>query len=206
MLKVFLGGEGDNDIGTRWHRPMGDHPGVVEVLLRRLRPDGWRVAGGRSWKSIRKYRAGGALRRSNHEDGRNVLGLVLHAYEEACELLVFVRDRDRDEAREQEIRRVLDEITAFGFAEEYRYELAIVAGVPRPTLEGWILCLQGVAGTDEMSPLRADRALADAGIELKSTLQYAGVAASCVLPTGEGSLPRWLAHAEATFRRLLDGA
>lgn len=42
MLKVFLGGEGNNELGTRWHVPMGDEPGLVETLLRRSD----RVAGG----------------------------------------------------------------------------------------------------------------------------------------------------------------
>ena len=42
MLKVFLGGEGKNDIGTRHHVPMGELRGVAEVLLRRVRPEGWR--------------------------------------------------------------------------------------------------------------------------------------------------------------------
>jgi hypothetical protein len=205
MLNVFLGGEGNNDIGTRWYQPMGDQPGVIEVLLRKVRATGWNVASARSWQSIRKYRAGGALGKAYHADARNVVGLVLHAYEDACEMLAFVRDHDGDELREQEIRRVLDGIAAFGFAEEYRYELAIVGGVARPKLEGWILCLRGVAGTDEMSRMRVDRELAAAQIQLKSTDQYVAVAEACVLPTGDGSLPTWLAHADATFRRLIDG-
>lgn len=205
MLKVFLGGEGNNDIGTRWYRPMGEQPGVIEVLLRKVRATGWNVAGARSWQSIRKYRAGGALGKANHADARNVVGLVLHAYEDACEMLAFVRDHDGDDLREQEIRRILAEIAGFGFADEYRYELAIVGGVARPKLEGWILCLRGVAGTDDMPRARVDRELAAAQVELKSTDQYVAIAESCVLPTGDGSLPAWLARADATFRRLIDG-
>jgi hypothetical protein len=206
MLKVFLGGEGNNDIGTRWYRPMSDQPGVVEVLLRKVRPTGWHIAGARSWQSIRKYRAGGALGKTHHADAQNVLGLVLHAYEDACEMLAFVRDHDGDDLREQEIRRILDGIAGFGFANEYRYELAIVGGVARPKLEGWILCLRGVSGTDDMSRVRVDRELAAAAVELKSTQHYVAIAESCVLPTGDGSLPTWLARTDATFRRLIDGA
>jgi hypothetical protein len=205
MLKVFLGGEGNNDIGTRWYQPMGDRPGVIEVLLRKVRATGWRVAGARSWQSIRKYRAGGGLGKADREDAHNALGLVLHAYEEACEMLAFVRDHDGDKIREWEILRVLDGIAGFRFAEEYRYELAIVGGVPRPKLEGWMLCLRGVARTDEMSRTRVDRELAAAQVELKATDQYVAVAEACVLPTGDGSLPTWLARADATFRRLIDG-
>lgn len=205
MLKVFLGGEGNNDIGTRWYHPMGDQPGVIEVLLRKVRATGWRVAGARSWQTIRKYRAGSALGKTQHADAHNVLGLVLHAYEDACEMLAFIRDHDGDALREQEIRRALERISGLGFAEEYRYELAIVGGVPRPKLEGWILCLCGVAGTDDMSRARVDRELAAAEVELKSTDQYVAIAEACTLPTGAGSLPSWLAEAETTFRRLIDG-
>jgi hypothetical protein len=205
MIKVFLGGEGNNDIGARWHEPMGEQPGVLEVLLRRVRPDGWRVAGARAWQSIRKYRAGAALGPGHHADARNVLGLVLHAHEQACEMLAFARDRDGDRLREREIEDVLGALPSFGFAAEYRYELAVVGGIACPKLEGWILCLRGVAGTDDMSRTRVDRELAQAGVELKSTDQYVAIAASCPLPTGDGSLPTWLARADETLRRLIEG-
>jgi hypothetical protein len=205
MLKVFLGGEGKNDIGTRCDRPMGDQPGVVETLLRRVRASGWHVAGARSWRLIRKYRAGAARKRADHDDVHNVLGLVLEAYENACEMLVFVRDRDREELREQAIRRVLETIATFGFAEEYRYELAIVGGVPKPKLEGWILCLLGVAGTDRMTTARVDREVASLPVVAKSTEHYVAIAESATLPPPEGSLANWLAHADETFRRLIDG-
>jgi hypothetical protein len=205
MLKVFLGGEGNNDLGTRWRQPPGDSPGVIEALLRRARPDGWRVAGAQDWKSIRKYRAGAARARPDHEDARNVRGLVLHAYEEACEMLAFVRDDDGDERREPAIRQALEAIASLGFAEEYRYELAIVGGVARPTLEGWILSLLGVAGTDAMTRARVDRELATTKVASKSTTGYVTVAETCALPSGDGSLPDWLARAKATFDRLIDG-
>lgn len=153
MLKVFLGGEGSNDIGTRWHVPMGDSPGVAETLLRRVRPSGWRVAGAMQWRSIRKYRAGAANER----------------------------------------------------AEQFGYELAIVGGMPRPKLEGWILCLLGVTRTDGMTKARVDLELARTDVQLKSNADYVAVAERCVLPTGAGSLPEWLALANVTFRRLIDG-
>jgi hypothetical protein len=205
MLKVFLGGEGKNDIGTRWHEPMGEHAGVVEVLLRRVRATGWRVASARCWQHIRKYQTGAGRLRPNHEDAHNVLGLVLHAYEEACEMLAFVRDLDAEDQREREIQRVLDEISEFGFANEYHYELAIVAGIAKPKLEGWILCLLGVAGTDAMTRARVDRELAATDIKAKSTEHYVAVIESCALPSGDGSLPAWLADVDAAFRRLIDG-
>jgi hypothetical protein len=205
MLKVFLGGEGNNELGTRWYKPMGNHPGVVETLLRRVRPDGWRVAGAIQWKAIRKYRAGAANRRADHADVHNVRGLALHAYEEACEMLVFVRDVDGESLREQEIYRALASIADLRFADMYGYELAIVGGTARPKLEGWILCLLGMARTDDMSKARVDQELARTHVQPKSNVDYLVVAETAVLPTGTGSLPEWLARAEAAFRRLIDG-
>ena len=203
MIKVFVGGEGTNDIGTRWYEPMGDVPGVAEVLLRRARPAGWEVAGARRWKTIRKYRAGG--RGERHADAHNVLGLVLEAYENACEMLAFVRDGDGDELREQEIHRVLDDLPSYGFAESYRYELVVVGGVPKPKLEGWILCLLGVRRADAMSSAHVDRALVDARIAAKTLAAYVEIAETGPLPSENGSLAAWLRAADASFRRLIDG-
>jgi hypothetical protein len=205
MLKVFLGGEGNNDLGTRWHRPSGDSPGVIETLLRRVRASGWHVAAAQDWKSIRKYRAGVARDDPKHEDMHNIRGLVLQAYEAACELLVFVRDRDKDVRREQAALQALASIASLGFAETFHYELAIVGGIAKPNLEGWILCLCGLPGTEEMSPSRVDRELAAIDIVAKSTEHYVAIAESRALPGDGGSLCVWLADANATFCRLIDG-
>jgi hypothetical protein len=205
MIKVFLGGEGNNDLGSRWYRPMGDQPGVVETLLRRVRASGWQVAGARSWQSIRKYRAGSAKDRADHADARNVLGLVLHAYEEACEMLAFVRDDDGDELREPAILQALEAVATLGFADEYHYELAVVGGIAKPKLEGWILCLLGVTGTDAMTRARVDRELATTDVQPKSTAQYVAIAETRALPSGNSSLPAWLARADTTFCQLIDG-
>jgi hypothetical protein len=205
MIKVFLGGEGNNELGTRWQHPPGDSPGVVETLLRRVRAGGWRVAGARDWKSIRKYRAGAARAHPDHEDARNVRGLVLHAYEEACEMLAFVRDDDGDDRREPAILQALEAITSLRFADEYHYELAIVGGIAKPNLEGWILCLLDVTGTDVMTRARIDHELATTDVQLKSTAQYVAIAETGALPSGNGSLPAWLARADRTFCQLIDG-
>jgi hypothetical protein len=116
-----------------------------------------------------------------------------------------VRDDDGDERRQPAIQQALEAIASLGFAEEYRYELAIVGGVARPTLEGWILCLLGVAGTDAMTRARVDRELTTTEVEPKSTAQYVAIAETCALPSGDGSLPDWLARAKATFDQLIDG-
>ena len=100
MIKVFLGGEGANELGTRGQRPPGDDPGVIETLLRRVRPDGWRVEGAIVWKEIRKYQAGAAAHYPAHGETYNVLRLLLLAYERDCKMVVFLRDVDGDEGRQ----------------------------------------------------------------------------------------------------------
>jgi hypothetical protein len=192
MLKVFLGGEGQNELGTRGQSPPGDDAGVLETLLRRVRPLGWQVDGAQPWRSIRKYRAG---RGGEHNDAHNVRGLALLAYERACELLAFVRDADGDPLREQAIADAVSTIPELRFAEGFGYELAIVAGVARPNLEAWILCLRGRANTDAMSVSNIKRGLTDEGLELKATADYVAQAEKCSLPVGEGSLADWLRRA-----------
>jgi hypothetical protein len=120
-------------------------------------------------------------------------------------MLVFVRDDDGDEHRAPAIRQAVASLATAGFAKEYHYELAVVGGVARPTLEGWILCLLGVTGTDDMTRAHAARELAATDVEAKSTEHYVSIAESCALPSGEGSLPDWLARAKATFDGLIDG-
>ena len=205
MLTVFLCGEGDNEMGTRWHSPAGDEPGVIETLLRRARQAGWRVDRSIDWKSIRKFRAGAARRAPNHQDVRNVQGLVLLAYEQACEILVFLRDSDGEDGREEAVHQAVATIADLGFEQDYRYKLEIVGGVPLPSLEGWILCLLGVGQTDEITRARAELELRKRHVEVKSTAQYVEIAETQPLPTADGSLARWLALADATFRRLIDG-
>jgi hypothetical protein len=56
-----------------------------------------------------------------------------------------------------------------------------------------------------MTRARIDRELATTNIEPKSTTQYVATAETCALPTGNGSLPAWLARADMLFCRLIDG-
>lgn len=53
-LKVFLVGEGPNDIG-RW----GD--GVIGALTRRQVEAGWHVESGCAWKKLSVFKVGGGL-------------------------------------------------------------------------------------------------------------------------------------------------
>jgi hypothetical protein len=205
MIKVFLGGEGNNELGSRWQEPMGEEPGVVEALLRKVRAGGWRVDGAVAWKALRKYQAGAARGTSGHADGKNVVKLVIQAYERACEVLAFVRDDDGDPDRAEAIDEALAAISARGFAEGYRYELGVIGGVARPSIEGWILQLRTGTATDERHRGAVDDALTAAGVELKATAAYVAVVAVAPRPRGVGSLPAWLDRAEAVLGQAIDG-
>lgn len=205
MIKVFLGGEGANELGTRGQRPPGDDPGVIETLLRRVRPDGWCVAGAIEWKAIRKYQAGAAARYPRQGEIYNILRLLLLAYEQACAMVVFVRDVDRDEERQDTAIRTLRSPAARRFADDHGYELAAVSGMATPNLEGWMLCLLGRRRTDDLSPKRAQRDLEAEGVPAKSTHHFVEIARTRPLPADAGSLSSWLSDASAAFQRLIDG-
>ena len=96
-VKVWLGGDGPSEVGDRDRG--GDRVGALEALLRRVEPDGWRVAGATQWRFIRKFRVGAAVGNDTHGDIRNVAGLVNEAYEAGCEVVVFARDVDAEPAR-----------------------------------------------------------------------------------------------------------
>jgi hypothetical protein len=108
QVKVFLSGEGSNELGSRCGLAAyqsDERPGVLHALLARVQPSGWVVGGARTWSTIRKYRAGKAA----HADTHNVLGVALDAKEAGCEVLAFSRDLDRDAAREDVLPRQVRE-------------------------------------------------------------------------------------------------
>ena len=62
MKRVFLAGEGRNDLG-KWAYPphyqnnYGD--GVIYELLSKVETEGWQVTEGQRWKDVIKYTTGG---------------------------------------------------------------------------------------------------------------------------------------------------
>ena len=103
MIRVYLGGEGRDELGgwadhSSYRR--ADEPGVLETIIRHVL-EGYpvEVVGAKQWKDIRKYRAG----QHRSAELRNVLGLIEAARASGCDVLVFARDRDRDLGREGEI-------------------------------------------------------------------------------------------------------
>jgi hypothetical protein len=192
-LKVFLCGEGANELGSRARErayQTDDQPGVIQALLRKVRSDGWRVGGAVTWKNIRKFRAGGAA----HADTTNVRGAALDAREMKCDVLAFVRDGDGDAWRS----RAIDEGIELAERDGGR-ALAIVGGVAVPAIEGWILALRGEARTEERSRGQLGARL---GADAKSTDAYVAAAEAAdlsALPGDARSLRAWVGRAEAAL-------
>ena len=146
IMKVFLGGEGPNELGG-WatepvHRDSRPWPGVLEALLIRVDPHAFEVINGVTWKQIRKFRAGGALRGCGG-DCRNVLGLALRAREADADVVCFARDRDGDNQREADFNEGLRQIS-----EKFASVPAVIGGMAIEMLEAWILALCNVSNSE----------------------------------------------------------
>jgi hypothetical protein len=106
-VRVFLGGEGRNELGSRARESAyqtDEQPGVLQALLRRTQPDGWTVAGATQWKNIRKLDAKGPT----PTEERNVLGLVVEAIRAESRVVAFVRDADDDADRPRVIANAIE--------------------------------------------------------------------------------------------------
>jgi len=195
VLRVFLAGEGPNELGGH-----ADHPsyrdttkvGVLEALLRRVEPAGWKVGGAVRWKSIRKFRVGAAA----HADTHNVMGAANDAREAGCQVLAFTRDRDNDTSRpaaiEEGITRASNEFPG----------VDVVGECACPTLEGWLLALIGKTGTEKMSAMKASDELVKKGIPPKDGVAMVQLVENAKLegvPKDAEALLRWLARARSTL-------
>lgn len=166
MIKVFLAGEGRNEIGG-WSREHGwrdEHPyaGVLESLARRIIPSGWEVHDAMRWKDIPKLTVGA---RGKGLERKTVLAAHLHAKEKGCGALLFSRDRDAPKWHERvrEIEATLAELeTADG-------GIAVAGAVCIERLESWLLALTGRTKTEELRDGRVDDELATLGVPAKDT-------------------------------------
>jgi hypothetical protein len=208
VVKVWIAGEGNNELG-RHDGYGGRQRGVLEALLVRVCPSGWGCVEKMQWNTIQKFRAGGArLAGPNHGDYLNVLGLVLTAYEEACDVVVFSRDVDSDPDREEAV------VAALGWIRSRSgWLIEVVGGVAKPAIEGWILALRAVPDTDSMSRRRALERLLEHEIDFRSTDRYVDIVEQVALgepqhfglPSGAESLRSWLATAHEILNRLVHG-
>jgi hypothetical protein len=151
-MKVFLGGEGPDELGRWFREPPYDRtppgrgpaptPGILEALLQKIAPDSPTVIGACVWKRIRKLRFGSPIEAETH----NVLGLMLEAEETGADVLLFVRDQDRDPERREAIEQGLRR------AQEANFSPEVVGGVAVEEIEAWLLAMLG----ERRSPLHAD--------------------------------------------------
>jgi hypothetical protein len=201
-VRVYLGGEGNNELGSRCCDPVyqdDSKPGVVATLLRGVQQTGWNIVGARKWCQIRKLRAKGPTPADEH----NVLGLVFEAKRAKAQVVAFVRDADDDKHRPKIIAE------AIGEAKAAWPEVEVIGGAAIPVLEAWILAMQGDCGTERLSKSGAQSKLEAKGIAPKDTDTMVDVAAKVFfnsLPKDAASLTAWLAKAKEVLPRLVRAA
>lgn len=201
MKQIVIGGEGANELGDWCHLPSyrrsPPEPGVIEALLRRVRPDGWAIVDAVVWSRIHKYRVG------QHADAeeRNVLGLVLKARERGADVVVFTRDCDGDGPQH---RRRIAAIEA-GLARaavEFPLGPVVVGGPAVRMIEAWILALAGVRRTEEMGRDGLDAGFRRFQIPAKSTpalVERVMTAELASIAPDARSLQSWLAQARSAL-------
>jgi hypothetical protein len=198
-VKVFLGGEGGNELGSRCGDPTyqdGGNLGVIETLLRGVQSTGWSVIGAKKWCQIRKLRSKGPTPREE----RNVLGLAHEAERAQARVLAFVRDADDDRNRPKVIA------DAIGRAEDLFPKVTIIGSVAIPVLEGWILAMLGEHGTEKLGKAAAQSKLVAKGIARRDTGAMVNAATKVALdrlPKDATSLRAWLTRAEEVLPLLV---
>jgi hypothetical protein len=198
-VRVFLGGEGNTELGDErgsLHYPSSGQEGVVVALARRQVPDGWEVCGAQRWKDIRKLRAHGLSR----PEMQNVAGLALEASEAKADVLCFLRDDDADEDRAKQI------LEAIASVQPRHPELCIIGGIPRRNLEAWILAIAGETGVEQLGKKRLQELLASRNLDTgKNVRAYVELVEQAPDP-GKADAPRlvaWLRTVQSELGRLV---
>jgi hypothetical protein len=203
VVKVFLCGEGSNELGSRCGSPNYQYdskPGVIETLLRGVQDQGWEVDGAIQWKGITKLR--GPRMRIPREE-QNVLGLVFTAKKKRARVLAFVRDADDDKQRPKVIAAAIDK------AKEKFPDVEVIGGAAVPVLEAWILAMQGEHGTENLSKAAAQSKLSELKPPSNDTAAMVEIATSVTLeklPKDATSLRAWLTRANDVLPPLVSAA
>lgn len=203
MKKILLAGEGKNELGS-WaaERPYQNvhQPGVLETLLRRIAPEGWKISDAVLWRQIRKYRS----RDHRSPETRAVLGLVQQAKERKFDAVVFSRDRDGErpehDQREKDITRGIEEAASVIVGAP-----PVVGGLAVQRLESWVLATLGARSTESLKNAEVDRRLAEAGIPSKDTdamVHAVSTANLATVASDARSLRSWLARAREVLADL----
>jgi hypothetical protein len=161
MIRVILAGEGKNELGgfanQQGYRESQPQPGVIETLLRQVRPDGWQVIDAIPWKKLPKLQVG----IGGKGEELNVQRAYHHAKKRGCEILAFSRDRDHVKFahRETEIEKAVQAIA------ERDDGPALVGGVAIEKVESWIAAIAGVRRSEDVR--RPEEKLAELGVSPK---------------------------------------
>lgn len=203
MIRVFLAGEGRNELGSRaghpsYHSP--DQPGLLESLLVRVREGGWHVVGARSWKDLRKLEARRASPRFAPNEAEQIARLLLHAEEAGAHVVAFVRDGDEAPQERREAMCAGIE-QGQGLIDE---RLQVVAEVAIPKLEAWVLAMRGHPRTETLTAARVDALFAEEGLAAKSTEGMVRVVCECqdlaTIPEDARGLWAWIDAAREALR------
>jgi hypothetical protein len=192
-VKVFLGGEGPDDLGDWYREPQyRSRPpvvGIVEALLHRVAGADFTVIGACVWKRIRKYRFGRPL----EAETRNVLGLMIEAGEVGADVLVFVRDQDGDAERGEAV------VEGVRLARERDQEPAVVGGVAVQEIEAWILALLGERRTELHTDAKAVIAERHQVVDRAGKVAVVEGADLGRVPEDAASLRAWLSEAASAL-------
>jgi hypothetical protein len=196
MKKLFLAGEGPNELG-RWsnepeYRDLYNDVGVIEAVIKKVTTSGWKVVDACRWKNIRKYRTGG----HKEKEKRNVLGAVLQAIDAKCEVLVFARDRDgkKNKERQQQVEDAIRIVT-----EDEDFPVEIIGGMAIEKIESWLCAISGKTKSEDMGIDKVEEYLREAGIASKDTKAMVDLIESRSfedIPKDAKSLNSWLDMAE----------
>jgi hypothetical protein len=173
-LRVFVCGEGRNELGSRSGAPAFQsdmEPGVIEALLRRARDTGWEIVGALNWKRLPKLRARGP----SPDEGQQVARLMLMAQDDyQADVLAYIRDADDEKQPRCDAHRQGKEEGA-----ALTPSLNVVGEIAAPSIEGWLLAMLGVSKTEEMTVTKATHLLKDRGIREKNTEDMVRVVETC---------------------------
>lgn len=200
MKKLLIAGEGRNELG-RWaveasYRDSNE-AGVLEALLRKVKPEGWKISGGVLWRKIPKYKVGA----HRGAETRNVLGLMSYAKDRGFDGVVFSRDRDSEkpEGRERE-RDVQDGLAAIESVLPGAPPCA--GGMAIERLESWLLAIGGAPRSEARKSDSVDAWLSERAVPAKDTKAMVAFVERANLdhiPSDAVSLRAWL----DSVRRLL---
>jgi hypothetical protein len=199
MKKIFLAGEGPNELGS-WHSereqrvPGKEYLGTIETLLRKVNPAGGQVIDGTRWKNVRKYPAP-----SCGAEERNVRGAAQMARDAGCDVLAFTRDRDKPENidRQKDIERGIAAVQ-----DDSKDTLRVIGGMAIERLESWLCALSGKTKSEKLRKTRVEEILREYGVDPKNTETFVKIVEDAdlnKLPKDAHSLNRWLDAARAVL-------